>query len=451
MVIRDEMGKPRPTVIGTRDDMFEAAPELKERGNWLCINVESYCAWPVRPQHFEFAGHVIWIMPITREEYGGVAMQVPKNLSSEEAEGLLLRFLSVLSWRERGGIAVAHRSGGSQPIMMAQSKNIGFAIRDEFDLTELTWPEEERPRIALALMREALSLNHHGYAFLSYWRVLELAYPVPKDRVAWMQSILPSLKGHGVHEALKNIAAPDVEAVCKHLYESGRCAVAHASDKPIINPDDPRDALRLYRELPLVRQLAEKVIEESFGILTRSTEFAQHLYELRGWKKIFGDDLVGRLLSGAGPREGEHVDMPPISVRLRQQPPYIPMENLMIAGLDVEGAVIKVAYRSADSLFEIRFQLDFGEERLHFSVDNGIYGFDDGSVAAAEYRREFHRFLRDYFLNGELLVLNSDTSEVLSRKDPFLPLNWYVELDGCNADIAMAQAEVDRRREIEKV
>jgi hypothetical protein len=428
--MRDEMGKPRPTEIGTREAKVKAAPELMERGDWLCVNVETSCPWPVYPQPFEFAGHVMWIVPLTQEEYGGVAMMVPKELSREEAEGLLLRFLSVLSWRERSGIAVAHRSGGSMPFMMGLNKKIGFAIREEFDLTELLCPEEERPRIALALMREALSLNNHGYSFLSCWRVLELAYPVTKDRVAWMQSTVPSLKGPGIQEALESIAESDVAAVCKHLFESGRCAVAHASGTPIINPDDPRDALRLYRELPLLRKLAEKAIEDGFGIPTRSTEFAQHLYELRGWKKVFGDDLVCRLLCGAGPLEGEQVDMPSISVRLRQRPPYMPMENMEIAGLDVQDAIIKVAYKSADGLFEIRFQLDFGEERLLFAIDDGIYGRDDGSVAAAEYRREFHRFLRDYFLNGELLILNSDTGEILSRKDAFLPRNCYVEL-GC--------------------
>jgi hypothetical protein len=391
----------------------------------------------------------LWIIPLTQDEYGGVAMKVPKELSHEEAEGLLLRFLSVLSWREGCGIAVAHRSGGSLPIMMGLGTKIGFAIRDEFDLIDLFCPEEERPRIALALMREALSLNHHGYSFLSYWRVLELACPVAKDRVDWMCSTVPSLKGYDVQAALESIAAPDVETVCKHLFTSGRCAVAHASSDPIINPDEPRDAFRLYRELPLVRQLAERAIEERFGIPTRSTEFAQHLYELRGWKKVFGEDLIGRLLSGAGPLECEQVDMPTISVQLRQQPPYTPMENLAIAGLDVQNTIIKVKYQSPDGLFEMRFQLDFGEERLDFSIADGIYGRDDDSVVAAEYRREYLRFLRDYFLNGELLILNSDTGDILSRKDAFMPLNCNLELDACNDAIATAQAEVDRRLAIQ--
>ncbi len=443
--MRDDMGMPRPTEISTREAKFAAAPELKERGDWLCVNVETSCPWPVYPQSFEFADHLMWIIPLTQEEYGGVAMKVPKGLSREEAEGLMLRFLSVLSWRERSGIAVAHRSGGSMPMMMGLNKKLGFAIREEFDLIDLACPEEEGPRIALALMREALSLNHHGYAFLSYWRVLELAYPVTKARVDWMQATLPTLSGPGIKEALETIAAQGAEDVCRHLFESGRCAMAHASGKPIINPDDPRDALRLYRELPLVRMLAERAIEAGFGIPTPSTEYAQHLYELRGWKQVFGDNLIGRLLSGEGPREEENVDMPNVSVRLRQRPPYPPMENMTIAGLDVEGAVVRVAYNSADGLFEMRFRLDFGEERLHFAIEDGIYGHDDGSVAAAEYRREFYRFFRDYFLNGELVILNSNTAEILSRKDAFLPTNCYVELDACNADIAKAQAEVDRR------
>ena len=199
-----------------------------------------------------------------------------------------------------------------------------------------------------------------------------------------------------------------------------------------------------------MQKLAEKAIEEGFGIPTRSTEFAQHLYELREWKKVFGDDLVRRLLSGAGPLECEQADMPSVSVRLRQRPPYIPMENMVISGLDVLGAIIRVAYKSVDGLFEMRFQLDFGEERLAFAIDDGIYGRDDGSVAAAEYRREFHRFLRDYFLNGELLILNSASGEIVPRKDAFLPQNCFVDLDVCNADIARDQTDVDRRREAQE-
>jgi hypothetical protein len=111
----------------------------------------------VRPQSLEFAGHRIWIIPLTLKEHPGVAIRRPPGMNQEDAEGLLYRFLSVLAWRHDCGISVAHRTGGSMPFMMGLNKNHGFAIRDGFDFTEIICPEEEKPRIALALMREARS------------------------------------------------------------------------------------------------------------------------------------------------------------------------------------------------------------------------------------------------------------------------------------------------------
>jgi hypothetical protein len=240
--------------------------------------------------------------------------------------------------------------------------------------------------------------------------VLELAYPVSDERLAWMTATLTTLAGNGVKEALESIAAEGVEDVGRHLFKSGRCAVSHATGKPIVNPDDPRDARRLYRELPLVREMAVRAIEERFGILTSSTEYRQHLYELRGWKEVLRDDLVGRLLSGEGARPDETVDLPDIHVRLRESPPYGPMEGMTVAGLAVQGDKIQLAYRSPDRLFEFRFVLDLGDERLVFDVTQGLFAHDDGSVVAAEHRKEIQRFIRSCLLGREAETVEACSS-----------------------------------------
>ncbi|MGD7070517.1 methylamine utilization protein MauJ [Acetobacter sp. AAB5] len=444
--MRDEAGMPFLIKIQSREKKFETAPELKHKGSWVCLNIETSCQWPVNPQRFEFAGYEIWIIPITLEEHGGIAMKLSGGISNEDAELLMYRFLSVLSWRENSGITVAYRSGGSSPYMVGLNKKSGFVICEQFDLTEIICPEDEEPRIALALMREARSLNHHGYAFLSFWRVLEVSYPNPKARIAWMVATLPTLNGTDSKEAFNSISSNNADEICKHLFESGRCAIAHAAGKPIINPDDPRDERRLYRELPLVRQLAERAVEERFGILTRSTEYALHLYELRGWKEVFGEDHIKRLLKGVSPVDGKHADVPTINIRLRQRREYLPFENMVLAALVVDSARINLSYRSQDGLAEIRFQLDFSAERLHFSIENGIFCHDDNSIRAAEYQREILRFFRDYLMNGELQIFNADRGKLMSRKDAFMPVNCRINLDRCNANIAAAQAEVDRRK-----
>lgn len=426
--------------------MFDAAPELLESGQWVCLNIEPSCLWPTRPQCLNFAGHQTWIIPITSEEHPGVAMKRDPDLNQEDAEAILYRLLSVISWREGQGIAVAYRTGGGLPRMMGLNKKTGFAIREEFDFTEIICPEDERSRVALALVREARSLNHFGYSFLSYWRVLELAFPSTSARVAWMTSTIPTLVGQGVAEALASITAQGITDVARHLRDSGRCAIAHATSHPIINPDEPRDAMRLYQELPLVREMAIRAVEDRFGIFSPMTEYRRHLYELRGWKDVLGEQLVSAISAGADLGSDQVVDLPNISVRLRGNPYYLPFEQMGPKRLEQEGQELLVTYGSGDGLSEIRFRLAPAEERLKFDISDGIYGHDDGSVTAAEYERETRRFFRDYMLNGELQMWNADTGKLLSRLDAYLPSNMIVDLDGCNASIAAAECEVQARR-----
>jgi hypothetical protein len=68
---------------------------------------------------------------------------------------------------------------------MGRDKERGFLIRDAFDLSYLPEVIEEKAMLALALMREGRGLNHVGYAFLSFYRILEVAFPKAKKRRPW--------------------------------------------------------------------------------------------------------------------------------------------------------------------------------------------------------------------------------------------------------------------------
>ena len=82
--------------------------------------------------------------------------------------------------------------------------------------------------------------------------------------------------------------------------------MAHASGDPVIDPDDPADSRRLWSERPIILSLAETAIEEFFGVERRSTNYSKHLYELEGFKRIFGDELVGHLIRGDDPDYSFH-------------------------------------------------------------------------------------------------------------------------------------------------
>lgn len=198
-----------------------------------------------------------------------------------------------------------------------------------------------------------------------------------------------------------------------------------------------------------MRELAIRAIEDHFGIDTPSSEWAKHLFELRGWKEVLGDQLVSSILDGNELQAEQMIDLPPINVRLRGNPVYGHLEGMVGKHIAQQGQELEVVYGTTDGLSEIHFRLALTEERLKFDVFDGLFGHDDGSVTAAVYNREAQRFFRDYMLNGELQIWNADTDALMSRLGAYLPLNMMINLDGCNANIAAAQAVVEQREALE--
>jgi hypothetical protein len=257
--------------------------ELAQSGQWIAANISTNSFWPITSQKVRWRSVDIWIIPIMKGFYPAVAMKVPPGKSRAECEELVLRFLSTLSWVEERGFMVegGGLSGGNLPRPMGRDKERGFSICGEFDLSYFPEVTEEKAMLALGLMREGRGLNHVGYAFLSFYKILETAFPKDEKRIAWISASIAGLTGFGVKEALEGIRAQGItwpDDIGTHLFKSGRCAMAHGARKPIVDPDKPGDLRRLGSELPIVRALAVKAIEEVFGVETRGTNFRKHLY-----------------------------------------------------------------------------------------------------------------------------------------------------------------------------
>jgi hypothetical protein len=197
--------------------------------------------------------------------------------------------------------------------------------------------------------------------------------------------------------------------------------------------------------------LAERAIGEKLGVETRHTVWSKHLYELEGFKKILGPDLVDHLVRGVPVTDERMVDIPDISVEIRRKPPYAPLSNLTIRGLQHEGNILAMHYASNDGLIDFRFRLDFANERLNFDIFSDVGQRDVGTAESAEAIAECARFFKEYFGNGQLRIVNADTGELISRKDAFIPVNMYQDVDGSNAEIARwKQAAADRKAQGER-
>lgn len=435
--------------------MISGVPELKdvikgdlaENGDWIVASVEPRMSWPVEPQKLVYGGVELWVLPVTKDHYPGVAVNLPRTMHFDDAQRTILRFLSAISWVEGRGIVLESFTGGSLPRPMRRQQTHVLAIQEDFDFSYLPEPSDERAQLALALIREGRGLNHPAYGFLSFYKVLEVAFPDGKLRGRWMSAHIDQLRDSRGRDAVAALRANNVAEVGEHLQKSGRQAIAHAASYPIINPDDPTDARRLSSELPIISALAELAIEEELGVETRQTVWEKHLYELEGFKKLLGNETVASIV------KGDQIDcvrilenMPALGVELRKLERYEPLTNLQPVSLSQRGSTLTLLTASVDKCCEFACRLDFANERLHFYIETDLRLRDAGTAESAEMLAELQRFVRDYLCNGQLRIVKADTAELLSRKDAFIPMNCIVNIDGLNAQIESWKSVAHERR-----
>ena len=160
--------------------------QLAAIGNWTVAVVTSARDWPVTLQDFTYNGMRVWVLPVMKDRAPALAMNRPQGFAREDAERLLMRVASAISWVHGGGILIEHFSGGSRCFLTERRQRDVVAIRKDFDLSYLPEPTDKKAQLALALMREGRGINHVAYAFLSFYRVMEVALPNGKARTKWI-------------------------------------------------------------------------------------------------------------------------------------------------------------------------------------------------------------------------------------------------------------------------
>jgi hypothetical protein len=410
--------------------------ELAEPGDWVVAYVETTSYWPVKTQKANYRGRTIWVLPIMEDRYPAVATRVSEGDTRVDCELLLARFLSSLAWVQQRGFLIDGFGGGSRLFLQGGRPRFGISVTEEFDLSYFPEPADGRVMLALALMREGWGLNHPAYAFLSFYRVLEVALPDGKKRGSWIDNSLTAIADYRTQQAFDDLQERGIVDIATHLRDSGRHAIAHARGTPVVDPDDPTEYRRLARELPIIEALARRAVEEVLGVETPHTVRKKHLYELAGFKEIFGPELVDLMVRGEKVEHGRMVNIPRIDVRLRRREPYAPLSNLMPLQLGQDGSLAFIRFGSDDGTVRFDVTLDFANERLVFDLFNDIAVLDTGTAEAAERLAEFRRFAMEYFGNGQLHIYDAEAGSLISRKDAFIPENMFLNHEVAEAEIA---------------
>lgn len=356
---------------------------------------------------------------------------------------LINQFMSALSWTQGQGIREHIVSGGGHPVRVGKppGNNVTTA---HFTADYLPDPSDPKAKLALAMHREALTVNSIPYKFLGFFKVINIGFNKGSAQIEWVRGVLPHLKSYDAQKRIAELSKTKAD-VAEYLYASGRCAVAHAFGDPVVNPDDPDDETRLRKDLPVARALAEWFIEHHLGVQSKQTIWSEHLYELEGFKKLLGRDLVDRLKK-RGPCNIEEVPrLPAMTIRLQGKEPFKHFRAMKPEVVAVAEGRVLLRCDSSAGRVQFSLTLDVAKERLRIEPETGIQILVPVDEIALEASLDHLRFLRELLCNGILEIWEADPERLLGRCDPYVASN--IDLDGTLAKIG--QLEGERRLALE--
>ncbi len=405
---------------------------------WITVGLQTRgVAWPNAEIKATYGGHEFVLRPGTDRLAPAIAMRCDESMPLGDAQQVIRRFLSALSWQEQAPISEADTIGAAGPVQIGR-RGPGDIVTNVFRTDHLAAPTSEKARLALALYREAQNLKSESvaYSFLGYFKVINVTHNRGAEQIAWINGVLSTLKGYGVQERIAQLRAahPDVGA---YLYLSGRCAVAHAFSDPLVDPEDPTDLRRLATDLDVVRSLAEHLIENELSVPSLRAILAAHLYELRGFHDVIGTALVRRVIGEPTVSVAEFPTLPVLKIAIRGQGPFAALSQLTSEVADAGDGRLFIRLTSPDARVYGVLALNFATERLEFDPFQLFDVVDDGSAIAARVQQEILEFAWKLLLNGQMEVWDAEAGRLLGRSDPFVPVN---------VDFRRTEVNVERSR-----
>ena len=235
-------------------------------------------SWPSKQVEIPFEGYKIVLQP--RRKVPENPMELACTASVFGIEGttfeiggtVVSRFLSRLAWSQNGGVVELFPAGSNnpkRPSLLGQGTYgvSGYAQVEPWDYLYLPSAETVEADLALGLFREGMSVNSAPFAFLSFFKVLNINYGAGTGQKDWINNNLEHLCYSPAVDRLNELRQVE-NNIGKYLYEEGRCAVAHAHGNPLVNPDNYSDKRRMENDLKLMKELAALFIEKELGVLS---------------------------------------------------------------------------------------------------------------------------------------------------------------------------------------
>ncbi len=376
-----------------------AQAKLRSRQGWLTVGVASSIPWPQQDRWllYDDNEYVLRGMKAGDERQAPCISTPCPQGDIDAAKTRCYLFASVLGWFKGGYVDVTGAVWGSGALHYGSRDKFTTTLDGNkfFSCNYMPIIVNDQTRKALAFMREGRRLRHvhEPYSFLSFFKVVESQF-TSKDRMAWIEKNLELLEG----DAAKRVAELKGKGinVGKHLYKSGRCAVAHASlGDAIVDPDIPADRRRISDDLDVIAGLAARYIKVEAGVPDES-----ELYESQDrtapWHGLLQAETLHKLQTGEEVKELSalgKLQNNKVSVRLwAHEAPECMHDMQLVAEGYGPGVVSFLAVSRRKTVF-LRFAVDFANSRIHALIEEGGVTDHFNEITEPEiehYTRYFH-------------------------------------------------------------
>jgi hypothetical protein len=319
---------------------------------------------------------------------------------ADEAIAKVYRFTSILSWFEGGYVDVSGYMSGSHPILYGGRtvySSMGIAGKKSFNCNHMPIIEDENVRKALAFWREGKRLAevHDSYAFLSFFKVIESQFRDGKNRGKWISANLEKLTDRAA-KRVEELRAAGTD-VSTHLYDSGRCAVAHASlEGEIVDPDIPADRKRLSADLIIIEELARIYIRDELNVPDSRSLYGTR-DRLAPWDPLLSPEVLSALRNGNAADVSALANRS-ISIGLWPDGPIPGLERMTLHPDAVDKGVVKIVLINERRTILLVFFLDYKNGRIHTNLEEG--GLISGETLGEDDVRAYATFFYSVFGNG---------------------------------------------------
>lgn len=248
---------------------------------WFNLAVTPKFPWPRVQVRIPFEGYEVVLQP---HEYGSqdqaeiacaVSVFHPDGISFDIGGTIACKFLSRLAWSQDEGIIELFAIGTNHPdqpgrLGQGSYERSGWMAVEPWNNIYLPAAATPETDLALALYREGMSLNSAPFAFLSFFKVLNILFKSGEDQKRWLNNHFQKVWFRPAKERLVELEETEQD-IGAYLYHQGRCAVAHAHGYPLVNPDSFADKRRLEHDVILMKELAAIFIEHELEILTENS------------------------------------------------------------------------------------------------------------------------------------------------------------------------------------